>query len=159
MQLLERLGSIIDVVVLEVGDERDATDADTGPKRHGAVAMLSHNVAVDILCVDVQAIRQEPAQARGVEVGAGADDAVGRQSGELVCDVREGVDRVGDDEQRGVGAVLHQLGDDLLEEGHIVLDEHEPRLALALPCSRRHDADVGVGCDLVICVGENFRAG
>jgi hypothetical protein len=159
VNLGEGVGVVVDLVMLEVRDERDAANADTRPEWHGAVAVLANDIAVDVLRVDVEAIGEEPAEARGVEVGAGADDAVGGQAGELVGDVGERVDGVGDDEQRGVRAVLHELRDDLFEERHVLLHERQPRLALALPRARGDDADVGPGRDGVVRVGHDARAG
>lgn len=100
VNLGEGVGVVVDLVLLEIRDEQDAADVDTRPKRHGAVAVLASDIAVEGMRIDIEAIGEEPAEARGIKVGAGANDVVGRQAGELVDDVGERVNEVGDDEQR-----------------------------------------------------------
>lgn len=96
---------------------------------------------------DAQALRHEEAEARRVQVGAGANDTALGQTGQLPRDVREDVHGVRDDQQDGVGAVLHQLGNDALQDVGVALDEVQTALAGALTGTSCDDAQAGSSGD------------
>lgn len=57
---------------------------------------------------------------------------------------------VGDNDERAVGAVLDDLGDDGLEDVDVPLHQVEAALALLLANTGRHHDQAGVGCHCVV---------
>lgn len=57
---------------------------------------------------------------------------------------------VGDDDERAVGAVLDDLGDDGLEDVDVPLHQVEAALALLLANASRHHNQARVGCHCVV---------
>jgi hypothetical protein len=86
-----------------------------------------------ILRVDVEVLGEEEPEPGRVEVGAGPDDAAGREARQLPGDVGEDVDGVGDDEQQRLGRVLRQWRHDLPEQRDVPLEQVEARLPRARP--------------------------
>lgn len=59
---------------------------------------------------------------------------------------------VGDHDERAVGAVLDDLGDDGLEDVDVPLHQVEAALALLLADAGCHDHQAGVGGHCVVCM-------
>ena len=78
-----------------------------------------------VLSVEVEMIGDEETKAGRVQVGAGADDAVGGETREFPSDVGENVDGVGNEEENGVGGVTDERRNDGAEEGEVPLEEVE----------------------------------
>jgi hypothetical protein len=95
-----------------------------------------------VLGVDVEVLGEKEPEPGRVEVGAGSDDAAGREARKLPGDVGEHVHGVGHDEQQRVVGLLRQRRHDLAEQRHVPLEQVEPRLALDLPRPGRHDDQV-----------------
>ena len=72
--------------------------------------MFADDVAVAAGGRYFQSLAEQHAEARRVEHGATADDAVPRQAAQLPRHVRQHVDGVRHNEQDTVGTVLHQFG-------------------------------------------------
>jgi hypothetical protein len=108
---------------------------------------------------DVELLREQESEPRGVQVGAASDYAVLRQSRYLPGDVGKHVHGVGHDNEDRVRAVLHQVGHDALEDVGVALDQVQSGLALALTRPRRYYADARVGRGRVIsaCVYSRVR--
>ena len=114
---------------------------------------------MDVLSVDVEVVGDEEAEAGGVEIGAGADDAVGGEAGELPGDVGEDVDGVGDDHEDGIAGVAREGRDDLAEECDVAVDEVQAGLAGDLAGAGGDDAEVGAGRHGVVDGGVDLGAG
>uniref|UniRef100_J3L8S8 Uncharacterized protein n=1 Tax=Oryza brachyantha TaxID=4533 RepID=J3L8S8_ORYBR len=100
------------------------------------------NSDLDVLRVDLEMLGEEEAEPGGVEVGAGADDAAGREPRQLPRHVRQHVHRVRHDQQQRLRRVLRQRRHDLPEQRHVPLQQVQPRLAGDLPRAGRHDGQV-----------------
>ena len=94
--------------------------------------MLADHVRVHRLRRDVQLAADDLPQPRRIEHRAGADDALGRQARRPRHDLREHVDRVGDDHDES--AVAGESLADVAEEAGVLAQQLEagfPRLATA----------------------------
>ena len=69
----------------------------------------------------------------------------GGEAGDAVGQVRQHVDRVGGDEDDPVRVGLGDRGHDLAEDGRVLADEVDPRLARLLGGAGRDDRDRGAG--------------
>lgn len=87
-----------------------------------------------------QPLGHEETESGRVQVGAGANDTTLGQTGQLPGDIREDVHRVGHDQQNSVGAVLHQLGNDALQDVCVALYQVQTALSRALAGSSCDDA-------------------
>ena len=112
--------------------------------------MFAGDVGVHVLDVDAGLLRDQEAQTGGVEVGAGAEDLVGRQAGDLLGHVGGDVDRVGDEHVDGVRSDLHEARNDGLEDVDGGTDQLEAGLARLLARACGDDDHVGVTADLRI---------
>lgn len=72
--------------------------------------MLTGDVSVHVLDVDAGLLGNQEAQTSGVQVGAGTEDLVLGQTGELLSHVGSDVDRVGDEHVDGVRSTLTRFG-------------------------------------------------
>ncbi len=116
--------------------------------------MAAEHEGRDVLHRDVELLRQEVAEARRIEHAGHADDLVGGQARELLQRPDHGVERVGDADHEGVGAMrldalAHRLHD-LEVDAEQVVAAHA---GLARHAGR-DDHDVGAGD-----VGVVLRAG
>lgn len=94
-----------------------------------------------------------------VEIRARSDDPVGGEAGELPGNVGEDINRVGDDEQDGIGRVVGEAWDDVGEERQVPLEQVEAGLAGDLAGAGGDDAEIGSGGDGVVDGGEDAGAG
>ena len=94
---------------------------------------------------DAEVLAEQPAEAGGVEDGAGADDASGRQAGEAGRDLGHHVDGVGGDEQDRVGGGVEDAGDHVAEHRGVAAEEREAGLARRLRHAGGDDDDAGAG--------------
>ncbi len=152
VNLLLSVLAIMNALVLQQLQQGDTSDIDTRPERNRAIPMFTHNVAMNILRIHLETIRQDPTESGRIQIGTRPNHAIRRKSWEPPRDVSQSIDGVGNDQQNGVGTVLGELRNDLLEERNVAFHECQPRLAFPLSCTRGNDADVGFGCDGVIRV-------
>ena len=135
--------------------QRDAGDVGAAPGRNLAVAVLADDEGVDALAVHGQVLAQLILQAGGVQHGAGADDPVLREAGQLDGGIGQDVHRVRHHQQDAAAFPLGDLRDDALEDVQVLVHEVQPGLAGLLACACRddddggiHDVIVGAGIDL-----------
>jgi len=83
--------------------------------------MLEKVTNLDVLSVNIKMIGDEETEAWGVQVSAGTDDTVWRETGEFPCHVSEHVHGIGNDKENGVGGVTNQRGYDFVKEGDVPL--------------------------------------
>ena len=112
--------------------------------------MLAGDVGVHVLDVDAGLLGNQEAQASGVQVGAGTEDLVLGQTGELLSHVGSDVDRVGDEHVDGVRSHLDQVRHDGLEDVDGSANELKTRLTRLLTRTSGDDDHVGVAADLRI---------
>ena len=106
--------------------------------------MLADDVGVDAHGRHLEVFAEHVAEAGGVQHGAGADDAVGRQAGELPGGVGQNVDGVGGDEEDAVESVGHDVVDDGLEDLHVLVHQLQPGFAGLLGGAGAQDDERGV---------------
>ena len=68
--------------------------------------MAAEHEGVDVLDADLELLRQEGGEAGAVENAGHADDLVVRQAGEFAQRPDHRIERVGDADDEGVGAML-----------------------------------------------------
>ena len=102
--------------------------------------MLAQNVSVDVLLADGEVLGQAGAEPGGVQNGAGADDPVGGQAGDLAEHVGQDVHRVADQDVDGVGSMADDVGGDALEDVDVGLGQIDAALA-GLPGDAGGDDD------------------
>ena len=90
-------------------------------------------------------LAEQPAEAGGVEDGAGADDAGGRQAGEAGGDLGHHVHGIGGDEQDRVRGGVEHAADHVAEDGGVAAEEVEAGLARDLRHAGGDDDDAGAG--------------
>jgi len=76
---------------------------------------------VAVVSSDVAPLRQQVTEARSVQHRARRDDLVLRQTAEFPCDPGQDVARITDHHDDSIWAVLHHLGDELLEDSDVPL--------------------------------------
>ena len=128
--------------------DRHAADLGGGPQRDLGVAVLTGDVAVDVLHGRTGLQGDEVAHAGGVQDGAGAEDLVLGQAGDLLGAVGHHVHRVGHRHEDRVGGDLDQLGQDLLHNAHGGPGQLQTGLARLLLGPGGNGDDVGVAADL-----------
>ena len=89
------------------------------------------------------ALGQEVAEARGVEQARHADDALGREAERVLGERRHLVERVGDDDDDGVGRGRAQLAADLGDDAAVALEQVGAALPGLARAARRDHDDVG----------------
>ena len=108
--------------------------------------------AEHVLDRDAELLGEEVAEARRVEHAGHADHHVARQAGDLLQRPDHGVERVGDDDDEGVGRVLLDAGADLLHHLEVDADEVVAAHAGLARHAGGDDADVGA-VDVGVGVG------
>ena len=121
-----------------------------GPDGDFAVAMLADDPGVNAAGIDAEVVTEQGAEARGIENGAGAEDALRRKSGILQGGVGEHVDGIGGDENDAVGIVASDFGDNLSEDGGVTLHEVETGLAGLLRGACGDYGDGGAGAIRIV---------
>ena len=109
--------------------ERDAGDVRQAPCRDLAIAVLADDTGVHVARVNAQMLAQGVLEARGVERGAATEHAVGGHARELEGHVGQDVHGVRDHQQDALIIALGDLRDDGLEDGDVLVDQIEARLA------------------------------
>lgn len=109
--------------------------------------MLAGNVGMDVLDGDGAALSEEEAEARAVENGAAADDAMAVEAADPECGISQHIDGVGDHEQDGVGGYAENIGDEPATDLGVGGGKIEPGLAWFLFGACCDDDDVGAGKD------------
>ena len=125
--------------------QRDAGDRRIAGQRHHGVAVAAEHEGGDVLDRDLEFLGQEQAEARAVEHARHADDLVGRQAGDFLHHPDHGVERVGDDDDEGVGRVLLDALADRVDDPGIDADQIVARHAGLAREAGGDDHDVGAG--------------
>lgn len=107
----------------------DAADGSDAPRDELALAVLAEDVCVNAGGCDFGFVREDAAQARAVEEGAGANDLRFWEVGVLLCKVGDYIDRVGHEEEDGVLCERLHIFDCGLEDRFVAADEIRARLA------------------------------
>ena len=155
------LGSLVlqMAVKLAEGAQRHAGNLGAGPSDELGVAVLTHDVSLNVARVDLDVGAEHLLQTTGVEHGAGTDDVALGQAGHLDGGVGQNVDRVGDDQQDAVKAGLLNLGDDGLKDVDVLVDQVQAGLAGLLGSASGDDDHSGVGDIRVIAGVDLHRLG
>lgn len=122
---LRLLGDRVQVELVPGHDFVDRYPAygSTAPGHELAVPVFAEHVGVYGACCHVGFTGQDTAQPSGVEKGAGTDDLGFWKAGELLREVGENVDGVGDEEEHGIGRKgLHVL-DRGREDAEVAADQ------------------------------------
>ena len=93
------LGSLMLQVAVKLTEsvQRNAGNLSAGPSDKLGVAVLAHDIGLDIARVNLDVGTKHLLQTASVEHGAGADDVALGQAGHLDGSVGQNIDRVGDD--------------------------------------------------------------
>src|SRR5262249_39113825 len=102
-----------------------------GNSGHGGIARQgNHGIAVaaqheggHVFHAYIQFLRDEGTEARGIEHPGHADHAIAGELAELVRRLGHGVERVGNDDEDAVGRVDHHLGDHVLHDLEIGVEQ------------------------------------
>ena len=146
------LGLVEDAAVQGLAPLGDRHTADLAgrPQRHLGISVLTGDVAVDVLGGRPGLQRDQVTHAGGVQDGAGAEDLILGQVGDLLGAVGHHVHRVGHRQEDRVGGDLDQLGQDLLHDAHGGSGELQAGLARLLLRTRGDGDDIGIATDLGI---------
>ena len=114
--------------------------------------MLTENVCVNVLTVDVVVFGNAGAKSCGIKDSTGADDLVFGKIGALAPCVGKNINRVAYDNISSVGSVLCNLRNDGFNDINVGLREVESGLA-GLSCNAGgENYDIGVAC-VAVCSG------
>ncbi len=104
-------------------------------------AVLADDARVYVARIHAEVLAQDVLEARGVQHRARSDDAVLGHARQLQRHVREDVHRVRHYQQDALVVASGDLGDDGLEDAHVLVHEVEARLAGLLVRAGRDDDD------------------
>jgi hypothetical protein len=110
--------------------------------------VLAGDVGVDVLDGHPAVVGHQQPQPRAVQDRARPEHPPRRQPRVPEGGVGDHVDRVGDQQQDGLGGDLEQLGDQVAAQGHVGLGQLQAGLARLLLGPGRHHHQVGVPADL-----------
>ena len=152
------LGSLMLQVAVKLaeGVQRHAGNLSAGPSDKLGIAVLAHDIGLDIARVNLDVGTKHLLQTAGVEHGAGTDDVALGQAGHLDGGVGQNIDRVGDDEQDAVEAGLLNLGDNGLKDVDVLVDQVQAGLTGLLGSASGDDDHGGVG-DIGIIAGVDLH--
>ena len=152
------LGSLMLQVAVKLaeGVQRHAGNLSAGPGDKLGVAVLAHDIGLNVARVNLDMSAEHLLQTAGVEHGAGADDMALGQTGHLDGGVGQNVDRVGDDEQNAVEARLLNLGNNGLKDADVLVDQVQAGLTGLLSSASGDDDHGGVG-DIRIIAGVDLH--
>ena len=143
-----------DLLLPAVVLETHASDAGEGPNRQLAVAMLADDDGVDIARVDAVVFSELVTESGSIHRSARANDALHRETGELVGGLGQHVARVRGDDQDRVGGVLCDLGHDALEKAVVCLDKIHTSLTGLLINAGGNNNSRGVGAVFIVTNGD-----
>ena len=103
--------------------QRNARDRGIACQRHHAVAVAAEDERRHVLDRDVHFIGEKITEPRGVEYARHADDLVGRQAAGIAQHADHDIQRIGDADHEGIGAVLPDAGADLTHDIGIDADQ------------------------------------
>ena len=126
-----------------------AGDGGQRPGDEGSVSMLAIDIGMDVLLGHLEVLRKIATQTGGVQNGAGADDLVLRNAGELTESIGHHVHRIADDDIQGIRSHGGNLGSDLLENIYIGLSQIQTGLAGLAAHAGSDDHDLGVPSILI----------
>ena len=130
----------------------NAGDVRAAPGGEFTVAVLTNDERVDRARIDSYVFAEIEAQTSRIQHRTGTENAVVRQTGELLRGVGQDIDRVRYDQQDAFEIALGDLGDDRLEYAYVLFNEVEASLAGLLSRSGCDDNDRAVA-DIVVVAG------
>lgn len=146
-------------VKLAEGVQRHAGNLGAGPSDKLGVAVLTHDVGLNVARVNLDVSAEHLLQTAGVEHGTGADDMALGQAGHLDGGIGQNINRVGDDEQNAVEAGLLNLGDNGLKDVDVLVDQVQAGLAGLLGSTSGDDDHSGIGDIGIIASVDLHRLG
>src|SRR5208337_4019441 len=141
-------------LVHEFGDGDTGDGRIAGQRDHG-VAVSTENEGGYVFDADFEFLRDEGAEAGGVEDAGHADDALARESTQLVRGLRHGVEWIGDDDEDAVRRVMHDLADYVAHDFVVGVQQVVAAHAGLARNSGGDDDDVGVGGVGIVVGAEN----
>ena len=133
------VGQVVGVIVHgNVGDVGD------GPRNESGVTVLTHDVGVHVLLVDLVVFGQSCTQTGGVQNGTGTDDLLLRQTGALAEGIGKNVNRVADDYVLRVGGIAGDLRDNALGDVYVDLGQIQTGLTGFTCYTGGENDDVGI---------------
>ena len=84
--------------------------------------MPSEHIRLHVVDGHVELLRDEAAKAGGVEDAGHTDDTLPRELAHLESQLRHRIQRIADDDQRGVGRAAHQFLGHAPDDVHVGLD-------------------------------------
>lgn len=114
---------------------------------------------MDILSIYVKMIGDKEPKSRRVQIRSRSDNSIRWESREFPGDIRQHIDRIGNDHQNRFRRVAGERGNDISEKSDVPLEQVGPRLAGVLARTGGDDAEIGSGSDGVIHRSVNLRAG
>lgn len=145
--------SLLVCVCRNVGDVRN------GPRHEGAVAVLTQNVSVYVLLVDLVVLGETCTQTGGIEDGTGTEDAGLRNAGALAERIGEDINRVADEQIDCIRCILRDVRRDALDDVDVRLCKVQSGLAGLTGNAGRDDDDVGILCVFIAArVNGTWRA-
>ena len=152
------LGSLMLQMTVKLAEsvQRHAGNLGAGPSDKLRVAVLTHDIGLDIARVNLDVGTKHLLQTASVEHGAGADDMALGQAGHLDGGIGQNINRVGDDEQNAVEARLLNLGDNGLKDVDVLVNQIQAGLTGLLGSASGDDDHGGVG-DIGIIAGVDLH--
>lgn len=141
---LGRLGGAVHILNLLKSEQGLASDAGRRPDSDLLVTVITNDISVDRGLGDLQSGLDGDAEADRVEVGAGSDDLVRGEAGELLGHAGEDVDGVGDEHENGSLLDGLETIQDGAENVFVTEDEFVTALAGLLAGTGCDDDDVGL---------------
>src|SRR5450755_2740799 len=120
-------------------------DGGVAGKRDHGVAVSAEDEGVDVLDADFEFLRDEGAEAGGVEDSGHADHAFARESADFVGGLRHGVERVRHDDQDAVRRAVYDFADHVAHDFVVGVEKVVAAHAGLAGDSGSDDDDVGVG--------------
>ena len=112
--------------------------------------MLAENVGVHVLLGNGQVLGDAGTQAGGIQQGAGTDDALLRDAGDLAENVSQDIHGVGHDDVGGIGADRGDLGHDALEDVDVGIDQIDTGLAGLAAHAGGDDNDIAALSGIIV---------
>ena len=148
--LLVKRSGVMEVLIEFL--EREACATGGGPSDERRIAVLTENIAVDVLRIDFVLVGKDTTEAIGLEHGAGAEDFLARIIELSADDVGCDIERVGDENDDGVLGALLNLTEDGVHDLCVGAGELKSVGSLARADRRTCADDDDVGAFAIIVV-------
>ena len=133
-------------------------DVGQRPGNELTVAVFAVDMGMDILGADMEALCQRGLQTAGVQNGAGADDLILGNAGDLVEHIGQNINRIGNDDINGIGSIFGDILSNTLQNADIGLCQIQTSHTGFSGNSAGDHNDVGV-CGILIITGANDCGG